>query len=120
MSFANALQKAVQKVNAIPGIGTSITYRSKVAQTYNADKGTVKNTKTDTSLKGVFEKVNIREVTGLVQEGDRKCTISAADLSSTPTTADVVIEGGREYQITRVETTEQAGVKLSHILYLHG
>ena len=71
MSFANALQKAIQKVNQIPGIGVDVTYQRVSTGSYNAATGKVRDSSTDTTVKGVFTDVNNREVSDLVQADDR-------------------------------------------------
>ena len=81
MAFDTAIAKVLKRVAEIPGIGETITYQRRSAGSYNAASGTVKESLSDTSLKGVFEDVNLREVTGLVQADDRKCTIAANSIS---------------------------------------
>ncbi len=118
MSFANALQKAIQKVNQIPGIGVDVTYQRVSTGSYNAATGKVKDSSTDTTVKGVFTDVNNREVSDLVQADDRKCMIAANSLSNVPTTFDRIAYGGVTYQIINVKTVSQAGIDLSYELFL--
>ena len=118
MAFDAAIQKVLKKVTEIPGIGTSITYKKVSTGSYNSTSGISREVISDTTLKGVFEDVNLREVSGLVQAEDRKCTISAAALTFTPTTADRIVASNVAYQIVRVKMVEQAGTKISYELYL--
>ena len=118
MSFADAIQKAIQKVNQIPGIGVDVTYQRVSTGSYNAATGKVKDSSTDTTVKGVFTDVNNREVSDLVQADDRKCMIAANSLSNVPTTVDRITYGGVTYQIISVKTVSQAGIDLSYELFL--
>jgi hypothetical protein len=45
-----------------------------------------------TELRGVMEDVNVREVNDLIQSGDKRLTIAAADLAVAPSTADRVLQ----------------------------
>ena len=118
MSFANALQKALDKVTQIPGLGVDVTFQRVSTGSYNTTTGKVKDTSTDSTIKGVFQEINNREVNDLVQADDRKCTIAANSLSNTPTTKDRIVFQGVTYQIIRVKTVTQAGVDLSYELFL--
>lgn len=118
MAFNTAIAKVIKKVSEISGIGTSVTYRKVNSGTYNSTTGEVRESVSDTTLKGVFENINFREVNDLIQADDRKCTIPADSLSFTPKTADEIIASGITYQIIRIGVNEQAGVNLSYELYL--
>ena len=118
MSLADAIQKAISNVSAIPGIGSDVTLRSVTTGAYNATTGAIAESTTDVALKAVFEDVNAREVNELVQADDRKCTVSANDISSAPSTADRIIYGGVSHQIVRVKTVMQSGVDISYQLFL--
>ena len=118
MAFDAAIKKVLAKVAEIPGIGTSVVYKRISSGSYNATSGEVRESSSDTTLKGVFEDVNFREVAGLVQADDRKCTIAADSLSFIPSTADRVTASGVTYQIVRVKMVEQAGTQISYELYL--
>jgi recombinational DNA repair protein RecR len=118
MAFNTAIQKVVKKLAEIPGIGTSVTFRKVSAGSYNSTSGEVNETVTDTSVKAVFEDVNQREVTELVQADDRKCIIAANALSSAPSTADRVIVSGVQHSIIRIKVIDQAGLDISYQLFL--
>ena len=118
MAFDAAIKKVLAKVAEIPGIGTSIVYKRVSSGSYNATTGDVRESVSETTLKGVFEDVNFREVAGLVQSDDRKCTIAADAISFIPSTADRVTASGVTYQIVRVKMVEQAGTQISYELYL--
>ena len=118
MAFNTALKTVIKNVLEVPGIGTSITYRKVTASSYNATSGEISESYSDTTLKCIFEDVNIREVNDLVQSDDRKCTIPADSLTFTPSTADQIIVSSVTHQIIRVKIIEQGGVNLSYELYL--
>ena len=117
MGFAKAIQKATEKVLQTPGIGEDVTVRRVVPGTYNTTTGVIGETTTDTTVKGVFEDVNQREVNELIQADDRKCNVPAASLTNVPTTADRIVSGGVNYQIIRVKTVSQAGTDINYTLF---
>ena len=118
MSFANALQKAVNKATKVKGMGVNVVFRRVTPSAYNTSTGVVTNSTTDETVKGIFQSISDREVNDLVQSNDRKCLISAASVSNVPTTKDQVVYGGIVYQIISVETVAQAGIDLSYELFL--
>ena len=118
MAFDAAIKKVLAKVAEIPGNGTSNVNKRVSSGSYNATTGDVGESVSETTLKGVFEDVNFREVAGLVQSDDRKCTIAADAISFIPSTADRVTASGVTYQIVRVKIVEQAGTQISYELYL--
>ena len=118
MSFADALQKAIDKVSQIPGIGVDVVLRRITGGTYNTSTGKAGETKSDSTIKGVFENVTQREVSDLIQADDRKCMISAASVSNVPTTKDKIIYNSVTYQIISVKTVSQAGIDLTYELVL--
>ena len=120
MTFAAALQKAIDNVNSIPGLGEDITIRRSVSGTYNADTGEVRETISTTTKKAIIADVSQREVNSLIQAEDRTATISAAGVTNPPTTADEVAIGSDIYQITRVTVVKQAGIDVSYKMYLKG
>jgi hypothetical protein len=72
----------------------------------------------DTELRGVLEDVNVREVNDLIQSGDKRLTVAAADVAAVPSTADRVLIGGITHQIIRVTTVEQDNEPITHELIL--
>ena len=69
-------------------------------------------------VRGVMEDVNVREVNDLIQSGDKRLTIAAADLTVTPSTADRVAVGTVTHQIIRVTTIEQDNTAITYELIL--
>ncbi len=114
MSIANALKKVLSTKK----LSADITFRSVSAGSYNTTTGIITETNTDTSIRGILEDINNREVNELIEATDKKINIAAASLSSTPTTKDKVIVGSVTYSIIRVETNQLANDKLIFVCYL--
>jgi hypothetical protein len=64
-------------------------------------------------VRGVVEDVNVREVNDLIQSGDKRLTVAAADVAAVPSTADRVLIGGVTHQIIRVTTMSSRIIPLS-------
>ena len=114
MSIANALKKVLTNKK----LSADITFRSVSAGSYNTTTGVITETNTDTSIRGILEEINAREVNELIEATDKKINIAAASLSSTPTTKDKVIVGSVTYSIIRIETNQLANDKLTFVCYL--
>ena len=114
MSIANALKKVLSNKK----LSADITFRSVSAGSYNTTTGVITETNTDTSIRGILEDINNREVNELIEATDKKINIAAASLSSTPTTKDKIIVGSVTYSIIRVETNQLANDKLNFVCYL--
>jgi uncharacterized protein (DUF849 family) len=114
MSIANALKKVL----SIKKVSADITFRSVSAGSYNTTTGVITETNTDTSIRGILEDINNREVNELIEATDKKINIAAASLSSTPTTKDKIIVGSVTYSIIRIETNQLANDKLTFVCYL--
>ena len=116
MALATPLRKVASKLMAKFG-GTATICRV-TPGIYNATTGTVTETTTDTSVRGVLEDVNQREVNDLIQASDKRLTIAAADVANAPTTADRVIINSVAHQVIRVVTIEQDNTAITHELIL--
>ena len=112
------ISSAIKKVLTNKKLSANITFRSVSAGSYNTTTGVITETNTDTTIKGVLEDINLREVNELIEATDKKIQIAAASLSSTPTTKDKVIVGSVTYSIIRIETNQFANEKLSFVCYL--
>ena len=116
MTLATPLRKVASKLMA--KFGGTVTIRRVTPSTYNTTTGAITETTADTSVRGVLEDVNLREVNELVQAGDKKLTIAAADVTNAPTTADRVVISGISHQVIRVETIEQDNTAITYALIL--
>ena len=112
------LSSALKKVLTNKMLAADITFRSVSAGSYNTTTGVITETNTDTTIKGVLEDINLREINELIEATDKKIQIAAASLSSTPTTKDKVIVGSVTYSIIRIETNQFANEKLTFVCYL--
>ena len=118
MSFIDNTFKSLPE-QLLGTFGIDVTYiKAATSQTYNTSTGKARETKSDSTIKGVFENVTQREVSDLIQADDRKCMISAASVSNVPTTKDKIIYNSVTYQIISVKTVSQAGIDLSYELVL--
>lgn len=116
MALAGSLRKAAAKLTS--KFGGDVTLRTVTPGVYNPTTGTASETESDVTIKGVLEDVNAREVGDLIQAGDRRLTIAAADVGSTPTTSDRVIISGVTYQVIRLTTIEQDNQPITYELIL--
>jgi hypothetical protein len=116
MTLATPLRKVASKLMA--KFGGAATIRRVVPGTYNPTTGTISETTTDTAVRGVLEDVNLREVNDLIQAGDKRLTIAAADTAAPPTTADRVIIESRTLQVVQVRTIEQDNEPITYELIL--
>ena len=116
MSLANPLRKVASKLMAkFGGVATLCRVTPGI---YNPTTGTVSETTSDTELRGVLEDVNLREVNDLIQAGDKRLTIAAADTAAPPTMADRVIIESRTLQVIQVRTIEQDNTAITYELIL--
>ena len=116
MALSGPLRKVASKV--ITKFGGEVTIRRITVGAYNTSTGTAAETTSDTVLRGVLEDVNVREVNDLIQSGDKRLTVAAADVAAVPSTADRVLIGGVTHQIIRVTTVEQDNTAITHELIL--
>ena len=116
MTLANPLRKVASKLMA--KFGGVATIRRVTPGVYNPTTGTATEAITDTAVRGVLEDVNVREVNDLIQSGDKRLTVAAADVTTAPVTADRVLIGGVTHQVIRVTTIEQDNTAITHELIL--
>jgi hypothetical protein len=98
--------------------GGVATIRRVATGSYDPATGTIAETNTDTTVRGVLEDVNIREVNELVQAGDKRLIIAAADLTTAPTTVDKVVINTVVHQIIRIQTIEQDNTAITYEIIL--
>jgi hypothetical protein len=116
MTLAVPLRKVASKLMA--KFGGVATLRRVTPGIYNPTTGTVSETTSDTALRGVLENVALREVNDLIQAGDKRLIIAAADTAAVPTTADRVIISNRTLQVIEVRTIEQDNEPITYELIL--
>ena len=116
MTLASPLRKVASKLMA--KFGGVATIRRVTPGIYNPTTGTASEVTADTVVRGVLEDVNVREVNDLIQSGDKRLTVAAADVAAVPSTADRVLIGGITHQVIRVTTIEQDNEPITHELIL--
>jgi len=116
MALASPLRKVASKLMA--RFGGVATIRRVATGSYDPATGTIAETNTDTTVRGVLEDVNIREVNELVQAGDKRLIIAAADLTTAPTTVDKVVINTVVHQIIRIQTIEQDNTAITYEIIL--
>jgi hypothetical protein len=116
MALASPLRKVASKLMA--RFGGVATIRRVATGNYDPATGTIAETNTDTTVRGVLEDVNIREVNELVQAGDKRLIIAAADLTTAPTTVDKVLINSVVHQIIRIQTIEQDNIAITYEIIL--
>ncbi len=116
MSLANPLRKVASKLMA--RFGGVATLRRVTPGVYNPTTGTISEVTSDTAIRGVLEDVALREVNDLIQAGDKRLIIAAADAAAVPTTADRVVISGRTLQVIEVRTIEQDNTPITYELIL--
>jgi len=116
MSLASSLQKVANKT--ISRLGGDITLRLVTTGEYNPLTGSVSETVTGVTVKGVIESVNTREVNDLVQADDKKLTIAASSIDATPGPEDKIVISGVTHQIIRMETIEQDNAAIVYVFFL--
>jgi hypothetical protein len=116
MALASPLRKVASKLMA--KFGGVATIRRVTTGAYNTTTGTVSETIADTTVRGVLEDVNLREVNDLIQAGDKRLLIAAADIANAPTTADEVLISSVTHQVIEVRTIEQDNTAITYELIL--
>lgn len=116
MSLSSPLRKVASKLMA--RFGGVATIRRITIGSYDPATGTAAETTADTSVRGVLEDVSRREVNDLIQAGDKRLMVAAADLANAPTTADRVIISSRSLQVIEVRTIEQDNIAITYELIL--
>jgi hypothetical protein len=116
MSLASSLQKVANK--AISKFGGDITLQFVTTAAYDPATGTASESTTTATIKGVLENVSAREVSDLVRSDDKKLTIAASSISSTPGPDDKIVIGGVTHQVIRMETIEQGNTAIVYVFFL--
>ena len=98
--------------------GGDVTFKNISSGIYNADLGTVSETITSVTIKGILQNVNQREQNDLIKENDKLLTVAAADLSFVPTVSDKVVVASIVYQIIRIYTDENDNENIKYEIYL--
>tara|TARA_Y100001937_G_scaffold82560_1_gene111744 strand:+ start:128 stop:487 length:360 start_codon:yes stop_codon:yes gene_type:complete len=98
--------------------GGDVTYKRITHGSYDTTTGSVSESITTTTIKGILQNVNQREINDLIKENDKILIIAAADLAQTPTTSDRVLVASIEYQIIRINIDENDNQNIKYEIYL--
>ena len=116
MGIASSLKKVATK--SFNKLGGNITIRQITNGSYNTTTGVVSESNSDTVVKGIVENVNNAEVNDQIQAQDKKVTISAGDITFTPTPKDKVLISSVVYKIISVFTNEQNNTAITFELFV--
>ena len=116
MALAGSLAKVAATL--IGKFGADVTVRFVTAGTYNTTTGTVTESTSDTTEKGIIEGVTSTEDDELIKRTDKRLTVAADDLTTVPAPKDRVVISSVEYQIITVNTQEQEGTAITYELFL--
>ncbi|MGQ0664608.1 MAG: hypothetical protein ACT4P2_13730 [Pseudomonadota bacterium] len=99
--------------------GQTVTLR-RIATTPAAGGGSVTTVNTDTTLKARVRGYGPRQVSGLVQQGDREVWVAASGLAITPRAGDRVAVGGNFMTVVSVNTLASGETAMVHIMQVRG
>jgi hypothetical protein len=116
MALATSLRKVASKL--MLKFGGEVTFRRITTGAYNTSTGVATPTAASTTVRGVLEDVNEREVNDLVKGTDKKLTVAAADLSFEPAVSDQVTVASRVMQTVQVTKIEQDNTAIVFEIYL--
>ena len=116
MSLAKALKNTAGKL--VAKFGGEVTIRYVTPAAYSTTTGALAESTSDIEVKGQVKDVKQSEVNDLIQADDRRLTVAAKDVTTTPGTKDRVVIGSVVYQIISVRTTEQDNTPLTYELIL--
>lgn len=114
------LSKGLRKISStvVGKFGGNVTVQKITNGAYSTTDGTVSESISSETIKGTLQNVNLREVNDLIKETDKICTIAASDLTFIPTTTDRITIVSINYQIIRINTTENDNSEIKYKLYL--
>jgi hypothetical protein len=116
MGLTSNLRKFSSKV--IGKLTGNVTIRQITNGTYNTTTGTISESNTDVTIKGLVEDITNAEVNDLIQAFDKKLTIAAKDITFVPTPKDKVLISSVIYQIITVISNEQNNEAYTYQLIL--
>ena len=102
----------------LKAFGGQITYKQIANGIYNDSTGTISETITEHTIVGFIENIKKSEVNELVQQNDKKLTITRGDISFEPTPADRVTIAGVIYSVIAVDKDMVEGQDINYFLYL--
>ena len=116
MGIASSLKKVANKT--IMRFGGDIIIRRTTETSYNITDGAIIKDTSDTTVKGLLEKISKTEVNDLISQNDKKVIASGKDLTFTPTTKDKILISSIEYKIIQIDTDTAQNTDVVYIFYL--
>ena len=116
MALATSLRKTASKL--MTKFGGEVTFRRVTSGAYDPNTGTSTPSVATSTIRGVLDNVQEREVNDLIKGTDKKLTIAAADLSFEPAVSDQVTAAGRIMQIVQVNKIEQDNTAIVFEIFL--
>jgi hypothetical protein len=116
MALATSLRKTASKL--MTKFGGEVTFRRVTSGAYDPNTGTSTPSVATSTIRGVLDNVQEREVNDLIKGTDKKLTIAAADLSFEPAVSDQVTTAGRVMQIVQVNKIEQDSTAIVFEIFL--
>lgn len=115
MTLDATARRAATKL--IGQFGRSITLTTVTAGAYNPATGTAANTTSSVSVKAILEDYNGFEIANeLAVAGDKKVTVSAADLASAPKPVDTLTIDGQVFTIVGVKAVSSGALNALYII----
>ena len=114
------LSKSFRKVSStvLGKLGGDVTFKRITHGSYDTATGSVSESITSTTIKGILQNVNQRETNDLIKDNDKLLIIAASDLSFVPTVSDKVVVANIVYQIIRIYTDENDNENIKYEIYL--
>jgi hypothetical protein len=116
MALSTSLRKTASKL--MLKFGGEVTFRRVTTGAYDPATGTATPSVATSTVKGVLEDVQEREVNDLIKGTDKKLTIAAADVSFEPAVSDQVTVASRVMQIVQVNKIEQDNTAIVFEIFL--
>ncbi len=116
MGIASSLKKVANKT--IMRFGGDIIIRRTTETSYNITDGAIIKDTSDTTVKGLLEKISKTEVNDLISQNDKKLIVSGQDLTFTPTTKDKILISSIEYKIIQIDVDSAENTDVVYIFYL--
>lgn len=106
MGLKSSIRRAVNKAfSAAGGLLIPIRYESKSDGSYDPKSGRTSVKKTPTAVDALLTEYSNREITGLIQVGDRRLLIKAADLNIKPEAGDTIVALDETWRVVHPHTT---------------
>lgn len=115
------MQFAKGAADIIERAGRDITYRQILStSTYDPATGKLTPSFQSHSVRAGVREYTPREITGLVNFGDREVRLRAIDLPFTPAEGDTVVVGSQQFRVASINTLAAGNEEALHILRVSG